>query len=80
MNIVEGLNDKLYWRAVKSKFHCYTPSGKGYASLCELVPPIKKDGVLVRRPRAQDRCDLCDGIEMVRRDWKRSGPESKEGE
>jgi hypothetical protein len=77
----KGLTDKLYWRQVLpfSKFHCFKKRAdrKGFTSLCEREDLPWLGGQSCSRPRVFDRCGCCDGLEMKRRGWEESGPESK---
>jgi len=74
-----GLADKLYWRQLWpfAKFHCFKKHSRGgYISLCggEEIP--RSMGQRCSRPPPYKRCAICDGLEMKRRGWKESGPDS----
>jgi len=78
----KGLSDKLYWREETAyKWHCFKKTGfRGhprYLSLCEKDCRYWIGGQSCRRPAAVLRCAICDGLEMKRRGWQESGPESK---
>lgn len=71
-----GLRDKLYWREVHGRWHCFKKAGHPlYVSLCGRHERTRSGGQAISRPRPELRCGLCDGREMDRRGWTESGPE-----
>jgi hypothetical protein len=75
---LEGLTEKLYWRKAKGEWHCFKrlPEVRGYISLCQRREIALVLGQQIARPQAPLRCEVCDGLEMVRRGWDGSGPAS----
>lgn len=76
-----GLRDKLYWRpglSVWHRWHCFKKASDGaYVSLCDhSIAREKSAGQGLHRPPAALRCARCDALEMKRRGWDESGPES----
>ena len=77
---LSGLKDKLFWRKVDGKFHCFTKTtirigdGTRYRSLCEWHRLRKVGGQKNNRPEPVFRCARCDDLEAQRRGWEESGP------
>lgn len=82
-----GLRDKLYWRPVHGRWHCFKKLSEEAAdlwnvprretrwgSLCGGHMISRTDGQAIERPHVELRCGLCDGREMDRRGWDESGP------
>lgn len=76
----KGLTDKLYWRETRPGFwHCFKATGlrtPRYEALCGREELYWVGGQDCRRPNPLKRCGVCDGLEMKRRGWVESGPES----
>lgn len=77
-----GLMDKLYWRWLTPSSliaHCFKRhEGGEFRSLCGPWSLTHSRGQAVNRPPAMLRCGVCDGMEMERRGWQESGPDSSE--
>lgn len=74
-----GFKDKLYWREAAGKFHCFTRGEHRqpiYVTLCGCHVRRWIGGQSCSRPKAVLRCAECDVLEMRRRGWDESGPES----
>jgi|WetSurMetagenome_2_1015567.scaffolds.fasta_scaffold1104915_1 hypothetical protein len=81
MPALSGFRDKLYWRLmpVDGLWHCFTRGyhrTNVYASLCGNHIRAYSGGQSCSRPKAVLRCRDCDVLEMRRRGWSESGPES----
>lgn len=64
-----GLRDKLFWRKVGGRVHCFKRlEGGGYESLCNRERIRRSGGQGCGRPPPMLRCGRCDGEEMLRRD------------
>ena len=85
--VPKGLADKIYWRQVGGgwSWHAFKRlaeqfkfQGKTirYGSLCGSVHIERSGGQDCRRPYALMRCGRCDNLEMQRRGWEESWPES----
>lgn len=75
-----GFQDKLYWRPVRSEWHCFkkTLFADGvteFLSLCEQFTRKRSNGQSCSRPPALLRCPRCDIGEMKRRNKEESLPE-----
>lgn len=76
-----GFTDKLFWRSIPrlspDTAHCFKKSdGHGWVSLCGRWVTKRIGGQACSRPRPELRCGLCDGLEMERRGWDESGPDT----
>ena len=75
-----GFKDKLYWRFVgdDNRWHSFTRGydRSVYPSLCARYLRTTSGGQKCSRPKAVLRCADCDKLEMRRRGWAESGPES----
>jgi hypothetical protein len=77
---LSGLKDKLYWREVSGRFHCFAATsirigdGTRYRSLCLWHWLRKVNGQQNARPEPVRRCARCDNLEAERRGWDGSGP------
>ena len=78
-----GLIDKLYWREIAGKWHCFEKrvglSGSyriRYVSLCDVERLRRIGGQKCDRPAAILRCAFCDLAEMERRGKEESMPAS----
>lgn len=74
--------DKLYWRRVGVTWHCFKKTvddaGKrSFVALCGRHELPKSYGGATRRPNVYLRCGRCDNLEMERRGWEESGPETE---
>lgn len=78
MNPLSGLRDKLYWRPVAGRWHCFKKADEGFMALCGAAALDQSGGQSIARPPAVMRCGICDGKEMDRRGWEESGPERAE--
>ncbi len=78
-----GLTDKLYWRFVGNKAHCFKKCADGgYLSLCgHWWIPRRINGQSCSRPISALRCGRCDNLEAARRGHNAETlPESPDGE
>lgn len=69
-----GITDKLYWRPVAGRFHCFKKTSDGYISLCGEHHRSHSGGQVMARPPAILRCARCDIEEMGRREVDESMP------
>lgn len=76
MSALTWLRDKVYWRMSPLGWCCYRKTNGGYMSLCARFTLKRLGGQQLTRPMVIKRCGRCDGLEMVRRGWEESGPES----
>ena len=78
--LLSGLRDKLFWRPGAHSWHVYKRGADRpvvYVTLCGRGRELRRiGGQGAHRPPVYMRCGMCDGIEMARRDWDESGPES----
>jgi hypothetical protein len=72
------LTDHLYWRKARGQWHCFKKIAqvRGYVSLCQRQEIAMVHGREISRPEVALRCGVCDRLEMERRGWEGSGPDS----
>jgi hypothetical protein len=71
----QGLTDKLYWREIDGRHHCFKRHREGgYVSLCGNRAIPRSGGQAIARPKAVLRCAACDVREMARRGSDESMP------